>query len=144
MAFAEMMVRDHSKAGDELRALAGGDIDADGQYELVAVTTNKLSANDRLDILIAFEMNGDVVDGFPPNTTGASGCDDNCYPTGSFDQNIAEPLIAGAEHEQVGSTEPGERIPLPTRKDDGVANAEFQGVAEDDLANIIEEFGRYF
>ena len=27
--------------------------------------------------------------GFPPNTTGASGCDDACYQTGGYDQNIA-------------------------------------------------------
>ncbi len=74
---------------DELRALAAGDIDADGEYELVAVTTNKLSANDRLDIVIAFELNGEVAEGFPPNTTGASGCDDRCYTQGGFDQTLA-------------------------------------------------------
>ncbi len=74
---------------DELRALAAGDIDADGNFELVAVTTNKLSENDRLDILIAFEMDGSVVDGFPPNTTGTSECDDRCYTQGGFDQTLA-------------------------------------------------------
>jgi hypothetical protein len=30
-----------------------------------------------------------VVDGFPPNTTGASGCDDACYVHAGFDQNVA-------------------------------------------------------
>ncbi len=74
---------------DELRAIAAADIDADGAYELVAVTTNKLSANDRLDILIAFEMDGSIKDGFPPNTTGTSGCDDRCYTQGGFDQTLA-------------------------------------------------------
>jgi hypothetical protein len=39
---------------DELRTIAAGDIDADGEWELVAATTNKLSGNDRLDILIAY------------------------------------------------------------------------------------------
>lgn len=74
---------------DELRSLAAGDIDNDGQYELVAVTTSKLSANNQKDIIIAYKMNGSVVSGFPANTSGASGCDDNCYQTGGFDQNIA-------------------------------------------------------
>ena len=27
--------------------------------------------------------------GFPPNTTGAAGCDGACYVTGGYDQNIA-------------------------------------------------------
>ncbi len=75
--------------GDELRSLAAADIDGDGQYELVTVTTNKLSANGQNDLIIAFEMNGSVVTGFPPNTTGAAGCDDYCYQTGGFDQNLA-------------------------------------------------------
>lgn len=74
---------------DELRTIAAGDIDGDGQWELVAATTNKLAAGDRLDILIAFEMDGSVVEGFPPNTTGHSECDDACYTQGVFDQNLA-------------------------------------------------------
>lgn len=74
---------------DELRSLAAGDIDKDGEYELIAVTTTKLSANNRKDIIIAFNMNGSVVSGFPPNTTGTSGCDDKCYVTGGYDQNLA-------------------------------------------------------
>ncbi|MCG8420329.1 MAG: VCBS repeat-containing protein [Proteobacteria bacterium] len=74
---------------DEMRALAAGDIDGDGALELVAVTTSRLEQNDRRDILIAVEMNGATVSGFPPNTTGASGCDKSCYVTGGYDQNLA-------------------------------------------------------
>jgi hypothetical protein len=74
---------------DELRTIAAGDIDADGQWELVAATTNKLSANDRLDILVAYEMDGTIAEGYPPNTGDFSGCDDACYTQGGFDQNLA-------------------------------------------------------
>jgi hypothetical protein len=74
---------------DELRSLAAGDIDGDGDIELVAVSTSRLEANNQVDLIIAYHMNGGVVEGFPPNTTGASGCDDACYTTGGFDQNIA-------------------------------------------------------
>ncbi len=73
----------------ELRSLSAGDIDKDGEYELVAVTTKKLSANGKKDIIIAYNMNGTVVNGFPPNTTGAAGCDKRCYVTNGYDQNIA-------------------------------------------------------
>lgn len=74
---------------DELRSLAAGDIDGDGQYELIAVTTTKLSANKQKDIIIAYNLDGSVVNGFPPNTTGNSGCDNNCFQTGGYDQNVA-------------------------------------------------------
>ena len=74
---------------DELRTIAAGDIDADGEWELVAATTNKISANDRLDILVAYEMDGTVGQGFPPNTGNFSGCDEACYTQGVFDQNLA-------------------------------------------------------
>ncbi len=73
----------------ELRSLAAGDIDKDGEYELVAVTTKYLQANKRKDIIIAYNMNGSVVNGFPPNTTGTAGCDDKCYVTNGYDQNLA-------------------------------------------------------
>jgi hypothetical protein len=78
---------------DELRALAAGDIDGDGVLELVAVTTTPL---DKLvggvmqrDMVIAIRGDGSVVSSFPPNTTGASGCDASCVLTGGYDQNIA-------------------------------------------------------
>jgi len=74
---------------DEMRSLAAGDIDGDGQLELVAVTTNTLSEGGQRDIIMAWESNGAPVAGFPPNTSGASGCDDRCYITGGYDQNIA-------------------------------------------------------
>ncbi len=74
---------------DELRSLAAGDIDGDGRLELAAVTTQRLEAGGQRDILIAVNGDGTTVEGFPPNTTGAAGCDDACYVTGGFDQNLA-------------------------------------------------------
>src|SRR5574338_692448 len=43
---------------DEMRSLAAGDIDGDGQLELVAVTSSPLDANNQRDIVIAVEMAG--------------------------------------------------------------------------------------
>lgn len=74
---------------DEVRTLAAGDIDGDGDLELVAVTRSRLEENDQIDILMAYHHDGATVAGFPPNTTGASGCDDACYVTGGYDQNLA-------------------------------------------------------
>jgi hypothetical protein len=74
---------------DEMRSLAAEDIDGDGQLELVAVTTSDLTVGNQTDILIAVNADGTVVQGFPPNTTGASGCDDHCYVHAGFDQNVA-------------------------------------------------------
>lgn len=74
---------------DELRSLAAEDIDGDGQLELVAVTTGKLQQGGRTDILIAVNADGSIVQGFPPNTSGASGCDDACYVHSGYDQNLA-------------------------------------------------------
>jgi len=74
---------------DELRSLAAGDIDGDGLLELVAVTTNALSENGQQDTIIAFNHDGSIVSGFPPNTSGHSGCDDTCFVTGGFDQTVA-------------------------------------------------------
>jgi hypothetical protein len=74
---------------DELRSLAAGDIDGDGAFELIAATTDRLEVGGQRDVIIAIEADGSFVAGFPPNTTGASGCDESCFPTGSFDQNIA-------------------------------------------------------
>ena len=45
--------------------------------------------NGQRDLLMAYEMNGAVVTGFPPNTSGASGCVTDCNITGGFDQNLA-------------------------------------------------------
>ena len=74
---------------NELRSLAAGDIDGDGALELVSVTTNGLSGGGQYDIVIAVNGDGSVVTGFPPNTTGTSGCDDACYVTNGYDQNVA-------------------------------------------------------
>ncbi|HET9959821.1 MAG TPA: VCBS repeat-containing protein [Polyangiaceae bacterium] len=74
---------------DEMRSLAAADIDGDGGLELVAVTTSDLESGGQTDILIAVHANGKVVNGFPPNTTGHSGCDDACYVHAGYDQNVA-------------------------------------------------------
>lgn len=74
---------------DELRAIAAGDIDGDGALELVVVSTTGVAAGGRRDVVMAYEVDGAPVRGFPPNTTGASGCDERCYVTGGFDQTLA-------------------------------------------------------
>jgi len=74
---------------DEMRSLAASDIDGDGTLELVAVTSTPLAANNQKDIVIAIHNNGQIVSGFPPNTTGTAGCDNACYVTGGYDQNVA-------------------------------------------------------
>jgi hypothetical protein len=74
---------------DELRSLAAGNIDGDTALELVVATTSRLEANGQRDLLLAYNLNGTVVPGFPPNTTGASGCVTDCNITGGFDQNLA-------------------------------------------------------
>ncbi len=79
---------------DELRSLAASDLDGDGRLELAAVTSSPLGASPR-DIVIAVHADGSVVEGFPPHMTGASGCDDACYTTGGYDQNIAIGDVTG-------------------------------------------------
>ncbi len=74
---------------DEHRSLAAGDVDGDGALELVVVTTTRLESGGMRDLVTAFNHDGTVVTGFPPNTTGSSGCDDRCYVTGGYDQNLA-------------------------------------------------------
>ena len=73
----------------ELRSLAAGDVDGDGAIELVSVTTQNLEQGNQHDIVIAVNPDGSTVAGFPPNTSGASGCDDACYVYNGYDQNIA-------------------------------------------------------
>lgn len=90
---------------DELRSLAAGDLDGDGHLELVAVSTNRLEAGGQRDIIYAFHNDGQKVDGFPPNTSGASGCDDACYVTGGYDQNIALGDVDGDGDEEVFATQ---------------------------------------
>ncbi len=71
---------------DEIRSLAAGDIDGNGQLEVVVASTD----ND-VDILAAFGANGAMLDGFPPVEQGTIGCDmgENCWAAGTFDQNLA-------------------------------------------------------
>ncbi len=73
---------------DELRSLAGGDLDGDGHPDLVAVSTVPLEGSPARDVILAWHGTGQRLRGFPPNTTGASGCDDTCDVTGGFDQNV--------------------------------------------------------
>ncbi len=73
----------------ELRSLAAGDIDGGGDIELITVTTQNLASNDQHDILFAVKPDGSTVPGFPPNTSGASGCDEACYVYNGYDQNLA-------------------------------------------------------
>jgi hypothetical protein len=90
---------------DEMRSLAAGDIDGDGQLELAAVTTNGLDANGQYDVLYAIEMDGSPVAGFPPNTTGAAGCDDACYVYNGYDQNIAIGDVDGDDVQDIFVTQ---------------------------------------
>ncbi|MGE0550759.1 MAG: FG-GAP repeat domain-containing protein [Kofleriaceae bacterium] len=90
---------------DELRSLAAGDIDGNGSLELVAVTSTPLDANGQRDIVIAVRNDGTTVPGFPPNTTGAAGCDDACYVTGGYDQNIAVGDVDGDQKADLFATQ---------------------------------------
>ncbi|MCU0661667.1 MAG: VCBS repeat-containing protein [Myxococcota bacterium] len=90
---------------DELRSLAAGDLDGDGHLELVAVSTSRLEANDQIDILYAFRHDGSAQPGFPPNTSGAAGCDEACYVTGGYDQNLALGDIDGDTDEEIFATQ---------------------------------------
>lgn len=72
---------------DELRSLAAADIDADGQLELVVTPGH----GGPTDVIFAWNADGSVVQGFPPNAAGTSGCaaDMKCYLAGCYDQNLA-------------------------------------------------------
>jgi hypothetical protein len=72
---------------DELRALAGGDVDGDGKLDLVA----SVGRSGPTDVVNAFRGDGSQVAGFPPQMTGTSGCavDNKCYLAGCYDQNLA-------------------------------------------------------
>jgi hypothetical protein len=72
---------------DEMRSLAAGDIDGDGQLDLVAATGH----SGPTDVVNAWHASGAGVSGFPPNQAGTSGCetDGRCYLAGCYDQNVA-------------------------------------------------------
>jgi hypothetical protein len=69
----------------EMRSLAAGDVDGDGKLDLVAA----LASSSPIDVMNAWHADGSQVEGFPPNSSGSSGCDLACYPAGCYDQNIA-------------------------------------------------------
>lgn len=76
-------------AEDELRSIAAGDLDGNGDLEIVVMATNGIYKGDKADVIFAFNHDGSAFNGFPANTTGKSGCDDACYVVGGFDQNLA-------------------------------------------------------
>lgn len=90
---------------DELRSVAAGDVDGDGRLDLVAVTTTPLEANNQRDIIYAVDYEGGVLAGFPPNTSGAAECDDACYVTGGYDQNLALGDVDGDGRSDVFATQ---------------------------------------
>lgn len=89
----------------ELRSLGAGDIDGDGAIELVSVTTQNLEENGQHDIVIAVNPDGSAVEGFPPNTTRASGCDDACYVYNGYDQNVAIGDVDGDGRSDIFATQ---------------------------------------
>src|SRR5436189_80476 len=72
---------------DEMRSLAAGDVDGDGQLDLVAAPGH----SGPTDVMNAWHADGSPVAGFPPNAAGVSGCDigGKCYLAGCYDQNVA-------------------------------------------------------
>jgi hypothetical protein len=70
---------------DEIRSLAAGDVDGDGQLDLIAAPAHSSPT----DVMNVWHADGSLVAGFPPNSSGSSSCDQNCYLAGCYDQNVA-------------------------------------------------------
>ncbi len=70
---------------NEMRGFAAGDVDGDGQLDLVA----SVGRSGPTDVVNAWHANGTPVAGFPPNAQSVSGCDAQCYLAGCYDQNLA-------------------------------------------------------
>jgi len=72
---------------DELRSIAAGDVDDDGQLDIVVASTR---SDGNEDVVNVFDADGNPLAGFPPLQSGVSGCevDDRCYIAGAYDQNV--------------------------------------------------------
>ena len=79
----------------ELRALAAGDLDGDGRDELVAATTSPRSSPSGRDLIAVVRGNGSPVPAWPAFAAMTTGCDDRCYISGAYDQNLAVGRIDG-------------------------------------------------
>jgi FG-GAP-like repeat len=90
---------------DEIRSISAGDIDNDGQLDVIVASTD----NDP-DILSAYHANGERIAGFPPVESGTIGCNasggdsGNCWIAGAYDQNLAVGDIDGDGTQDIVAT----------------------------------------
>lgn len=86
----------------ELRSVAAGDVNNDGQLDVIVASTDH-----EPDILAAFTAGGDMIPGFPPASTGAAGCElgTNCWIAGAYDQNLAVGDIDGDGQQDIVATQ---------------------------------------